>query len=350
MIKPLEFKDDHLLILDQRLLPQKKEYVQCKTTDDVAHAIKTMKIRGAPAIGLAAAYALVLECGRLKNSSSAELKKKLKEAEQKLLLTRPTAVNLFYALKEMMKTLEECKNPDDAYSLLLKKALSLEEEEKNRSYKMAAAGIELILPGSKALTHCNTGSLATVGPGTALGVLKKAWQEGLLELIYVDETRPLLQGSRLTALELEEEGINYKVITDNTAAMLMAKGEVDFVMVGADRIASNGDTANKIGTYSLAVNAYFHHLPFYVVAPWSTFDFNTLKGEDIAIEEREAEEVKKVGEIQIAPFTAPVYNPAFDVTPSYLTEALITDKGIIYPPFSKNLLKKRGLTDEYHPY
>lgn len=345
MIRPFEFRDDCLLILDQRFLPQKKEYVECRKADEVATAIKEMKIRGAPAIGLAAAYALVLEAKRFMNLPFPQFIARFKEAREKLASTRPTAVNLFYALEEMTKVLEGCESTEAAYSLLFKRAVALEAEEKERSYRMAEAGIEVVLPKSRALTHCNTGSLATVGLGTALGVLKKAWQERLLELIYVDETRPLLQGSRLTAFELEEEGIPYKIITDSTAAMLMAQGKIDFVMVGADRVAANGDTANKIGTYNLAVNAYFHHLPFYVVAPWSTIDFDILKGEDIPIEERDAEEIKKIGELYLSPLKAAAYNPAFDVTPSYLIKAIITDKGIIYPPFVKSLAKKRGLTE-----
>jgi len=302
---------DRVVLLDQRRLPAEEVELECRSAAEVAEAIRTLAIRGAPAIGVAAAYGYAL---------SAQRGEDLDEAERVLRQSRPTAVNLGWALDRMRS------DPRAA------NARGIHEEEVERCRRMAAHAAALLEPGTRALTHCNTGALATGGYGTALGALRSAWERGVLEHVLVGETRPLLQGARLTAWELEAEGIPFSVIADSAAGRAMAAGEVDAILTGADRIAANGDTANKIGTYSLAVLASHHEIPFYVVAPTSTVDPATPTGDRIPIEERDPAEVT-------GRFAA--RNPAFDVTPAVLITAIVTERGVHRPPFT-DLARSRG--------
>jgi len=288
-----------VVLLDQRRLPDEVTYLECRTIPELADAIKTLAVRGAPAIGVAAAYGMAL--AQLRGDD-------MKEAEQILAASRPTAVNLFWALD----TMRDDPTPQ--------RAAALHEEEVERCKQMAAHAAEVFAPHAKALTHCNAGGLATGGYGSAVGALRAAWERNRLQHVLVDETRPLLQGARLTAWELEQLGIPHHVIADSAAASMMARGDVDLVVTGADRIAANGDTANKIGTYSLAVLAKHHGIPFYVVAPTSTLDPATPTGEGIVVEERDGTEVT-------ARF--PARNPAFDVTPRELITAIVTEDGVL---------------------
>jgi methylthioribose-1-phosphate isomerase len=296
-----------LVLLDQRRLPDEEVELGCRSVADVVDAIRELAIRGAPAIGIAAAYAFAL---------AAERGEDLDDAAALLTASRPTAVNLAWALEQMRD------DPTPA------RARALHEEEVERCHAMAAHAAELFGPGTRALTHCNAGGLATGGYGSAVGALRTAWERGSVERVWVDETRPLLQGSRLTAWELEAAGIPHAVIADSAAASLMAAGDVDCVVTGADRIAANGDTANKIGTYSLAVLAAHHAIPFYVVAPTSTVDLATATGAEIPIEERPAAEIT-------TRFAA--RNPAFDVTPGGLITAIVTEHGVHLAPYEQSL-------------
>ena len=296
-----------VVLLDQRRLPGKVVYLECESVAQLAEAIRDLAIRGAPAIGIAAAYGIAL---------AAETDQDVDEAATLLAGSRPTAVNLPWALDQMRE------EPTPAH------ARALHEREVERCRAMAAHAAELFHPGTRALTHCNAGGLATGGYGSAVGALLAAWEQGLLERVWVDETRPLLQGSRLTAWELEAAGIPHAVIADSAAASLMAAGQVDCVVTGADRIAANGDTANKIGTYALAVLAAHHGLPLYVVAPTSTVDLSTATGREIPIEERAAAEITS---------RFPARNPAFDVTPADLISAIVTEHGAHRAPYSESL-------------
>jgi methylthioribose-1-phosphate isomerase len=296
-----------VVLLDQRRLPDETVELECRSAAEVAEAIRTMAIRGAPAIGVAAAYGLAL---------AAERGEDVAAAAETLAASRPTAVNLAWALEQMRTD----PTPD--------RARALHAEEVERCRRMAAHAAELFAPGTRALTHCNAGGLATAGYGSAVGALRAAWERGLLEHVFVDETRPLLQGSRLTAFELEEAGIPHAVIADSAAASLVAAGEVDCVVTGADRIAANGDTANKIGTYGLAVLAVHHGIPLYVVAPTSTVDLGTPSGADIPIEQRDPAEITSRFHAR---------NPAFDVTPSSLIAAIVTEQGIHRAPYAESL-------------
>jgi methylthioribose-1-phosphate isomerase len=296
-----------LVLLDQRRLPDEEVELGCRSVADVVDAIRELAIRGAPAIGIAAAYAFAL---------AAERGEDLDDAAALLTASRPTAVNLAWALEQMRD------DPTPA------RARALHEEEVERCHAMAAHAAELFGPGTRALTHCNAGGLATGGYGSAVGALRTAWERGSVERVWVDETRPLLQGSRLTAWELEAAGIPHAVIADSAAASLMAAGDVDCVVTGADRIAANGDTANKIGTYSLAVLTAHHAIPFYVVAPTSTVDLATATGAEIPIEERPAAEIT-------TRFAA--RNPAFDVTPGGLITAIVTEHGVHLAPYEQSL-------------
>jgi methylthioribose-1-phosphate isomerase len=296
-----------VVLLDQRRLPDEVVELECSSAAEVAEAIATLAVRGAPAIGVAAAYGLALAVLRGED---------LGQAERVLAASRPTAVNLFWALAQMRE------DPTPA------RARALHREEVERCKRMAAHAADLFGPGTRALTHCNAGGLATGGYGSAVGALRAAWERGLLERVLVDETRPLLQGARLTAWELETAGIPLAVIADSAAASMMARGEVDLIVTGADRIAANGDTANKIGTYALAVLAAYHELPFYVVAPTSTVDLSTPTGASIPIEERDPSEVTE---------RFPARNPAFDVTPAELITAIVTEDGIRRPPYALSL-------------
>ncbi len=317
-MKPLWWEDNCLYFIDQRKLPL--ELVIEKTRDYrvVAEAIKELAIRGAPAIGIAAAYALVLAVYQ---------KEDLDEAVRVLKGTRPTAVNLFWAIDRMMSL------PVKDFDVFLEEAQKIEREDEEMNLDIATLGASLIPSNSTVLTHCNAGGLATSGYGTAVGVIRKAWEEGKIVEVLVDETRPLLQGARLTAWELQEAGIPYRIITDNTAGFIMKLGRVSAVVVGADRIASNGDVANKIGTCSLAVLANRFNIPFIVAAPTSSFDWSIKSGKDIPIEERREEEVLNFRDMRIAPIGARAINFAFDVTPAELITAIVCEIGILRPPF-----------------
>ena len=359
-IRPFIWTEEALYILDQRKLPLKEKYIKAETLEDVRSAIREMLVRGAPAIGIVAAIGIYVGLKEIERKKKFPLSlKKLEnyfgEMEWKLSTARPTAVNLFWALERIKKVFEGYllrwnkenteKVDKERFSELLegikKEALSIWEEDILANLKMAELGSEL-LPEGGILTHCNTGALATGGYGTALGVIRKAFEKGKKIKVFVDETRPYLQGARLTAWELSKVKVPYIIITDNSAGFLMRKGLIKAVIVGADRIARNGDTANKIGTYSLAVLAKTHGIPFYICAPSSTFDLKTPSGEKIPIEERNEREVLYCAGKRIAPKRAKALNLAFDVTPSEYITAFITEKGVIYPPFEENILKVMG--------
>jgi len=337
-LRTIEWHNGIVKLIDQRQLPHRLVIEECTDHYQIARAIKEMHIRGAPAIGVAAAFGLALVAFHSKASSPPELLKELEEAALVLRNTRPTAVNLFWALDRVLAKARS--NESDLPSLkeaIIAEALLIAEEDVETNKKMGAFGATLIKDGYNILTHCNTGALATVDYGTALGVIRTAWEQGKRIHVWVDETRPRLQGARLTAWELKQLGIPATLIADNVAGLLMRQGKVDIVLVGADRIAANGDVANKIGTYNLAVLAHHHGIPFYSVAPTSTIDLSIPSGEHIPIEERDATEVTHIEGIPIAPEGFPVYNPAFDVTPHRLITGIVTEKGIVYPPFDLNL-------------
>lgn len=336
--KTIEWKKDHIRILDQRRLPLEINYLVCKDASSVIRAIKTMAIRGAPAIGVAAAMGIALAAKRMKTPVAERFKKEIEKVCLQMAQTRPTAVNLFWAIDRMKRVLEHSPlHVEEAKIRLEEEALHIYQEDIETNRRIGKIGKDLIRDGYGILTHCNAGALATAGYGTALSIIYTAWEEGKKFHVYVDETRPLLQGARLTAWELRQAHIPLTLITDNMAGWLMKKGKIDLVLVGADRIATNGDTANKIGTYSLAVLAHFHRIPFYVVAPTSTIDWKLPRGETIPIEERSEAEVTHIGSRRNAPEGVRVFNPAFDVTPHQLIKAIVTDQGIIHRPFKKNL-------------
>ena len=324
------WQGDSLALLDQTRLPAEEVWLTYTDFRQVAQAIRTMVVRGAPAIGVAAAYGFCLAA--LEGAD-------LKQAKAVLTASRPTAVNLFWALERM-----ECKaaacGEDPAALIAEAKAIHREDAEMNHA--MGRFGAEVVPEHARILTHCNAGALATGGYGTALGVIRAAHEQGKVEMVYADETRPLLQGARLTAYELVHDGIPATLITDSMAAFLMQQGKIDLVLLGCDRMAANGDFANKIGTYSVAVNARHHGIPFYAVLPSSTIDLSLPDGSGIPIEERAADEVRTLYGAHTAPKDVPVWNPAFDVTPHTLLTGIITEKGVIYPPFRENLQKRFG--------
>ncbi len=335
-MQSIKFKDKRLFYLDQTKLPQKELWIECKNLDNAYYAIKSLKVRGAPLIGVFAAYAIYIH---LKNISSV---KNLKNSFSFLKSCRPTAVNLSWALECLEARFQKIRNEslDLIRKETLKEAQKIHRQDIELCENMAKNGLSLIRKGDSILTHCNSGVLATSGIGTALGVIHRAKEAYKDITVYVDETRPLLQGSRLTAWELMKKKIKAYLICDNMAAALMDQRRINKIFLGADRIAANGDTANKIGTYNLAILAKYHKIPFYVVAPTSTFDLKVKNGHDIAIEERRADEVKNIlGQLQIAPDKIKAKNPAFDITPNKLITAIVSDKGIIYPPFRKNIAK-----------
>ncbi|NLW22700.1 MAG: S-methyl-5-thioribose-1-phosphate isomerase [Tissierellia bacterium] len=332
-IKTIEFKEDTLYLIDQRKLPATCEYFQCKNYRDVDFAIADMVVRGAPAIGAAAAYGVVLAAKEFLKEDREQFFKKLDEALQVLNESRPTAVNLMWAINRMRKVIDKNKDlPLEAiYEKIKEEADTIYKEDVETNKRIAQYGNELIKDGDRILTHCNTGALATVQYGTALGVIREAHYSGKNIFVYADETRPRLQGAKLTAWELMQEGIPFKLISDSAAATLIRDGKVDLIIVGADRIASNGDTANKIGTFMLSVVAKAYNVPFYIAAPTSTIDYDIKSGEEIVIEERSSEEITHINGIRIAPEGVEVYNPAFDVTPYENITGLITEKGV-FPP------------------
>ena len=316
-IKTIEFKGDTLYLIDQRKLPTTCEYFQCKNYRDVDFAIADMVVRGAPAIGAVAAYGVVLAAKEFLKEDREQFFQKLDEALQVLNESRPTAVNLMWAINRMRKVIDKNKDLslEAIYERIKEEADTIYKEDVETNKRIAQYGNELIKDGDRILTHCNTGALATVQYGTALGVIREAHYSGKNIFVYADETRPRLQGAKLTAWELMQEGIPFKLISDSAAATLIRDGKVDLIIVGADRIASNGDTANKIGTFMLSVVAKAYNVPFYIAAPTSTIDYDIKSGEEIVIEERSSEEITHINGIRIAPEGVEVYNPAFDVTP-----------------------------------
>ncbi len=339
-MKPIIWEKGCLKLLDQTKLPLEEKIIECRSYQAVADAIRDMIVRGAPAIGATAAFGIVIgakEVGVIEDKKRwlEELKKIGFELKQ----TRPTAVNLAWAVERMLKKAEDNiqSGIPQLQDILENEALEIAREDVESNYAIGRFGDELVPEGANILTHCNAGALATVGYGTALGVIRAAHSNGKKVHVFVDETRPFLQGARLTAWELDKEGIPFTLITDNMAGYIMSKGMVDLIVVGADRIAANGDTANKIGTYSLAVLAKEHNIPMYIAAPLSTIDMSLTSGKEIPIEEREADEVLFIKGKRIAPEGTRVFNPAFDVTPNELITAIITDKGIVKSPYKENL-------------
>jgi methylthioribose-1-phosphate isomerase len=342
MIKTVELTDEGVRMLDQRLLPTEEKYLTLRSYEEVADAIKQMVVRGAPAIGISAAMGLALGAQQSVSKSVAELENDFEHMCQVMGATRPTAVNLFWAIERMRgvitKAKAEAREVPEIRKRLVDEALAIFQEDIESNRALGRFGADLIADGATVLTHCNAGALATAGDyGTALGVIRGAVDAGKRVAVIADETRPFLQGSRLTAWELNKDNIPVTVITDNMAGHVMKQGKVDCVIVGADRIAANGDSANKIGTYMVAVLAKQHSIPFYVAAPISTIDFAIASGSQIPIEERDAKEVTHVREQRMAPDGVAVHNFAFDVTPNELIAAIITDRGVARPPYVESL-------------
>jgi len=332
--------DGHLVLIDQTLLPVEFREIECRTVETAWEAIKSLRVRGAPAIGVAAAYAVCLGIQSVRGGSVAEFFARLAEVCAYLATSRPTAVNLFWALDRMRRTGEGLRGKadvDEIATRLLDEARAIEAEDRRMCRAMGRFGAELLTDGAGVLTHCNAGGLATADYGTALAVIFAAHESGKRLHVYADETRPLLQGARLTAWELMNRGIETTLICDSMAAQVMRERKVASVIVGADRIAANGDTANKIGTYGVAVLAEHHGIPFYVAAPSSTFDFSIASGAEIPIEHRHPDEVTHGFGRQTAPAGVGVYNPAFDVTPAALIAAFVTERGVIRPPYGQTL-------------
>jgi methylthioribose-1-phosphate isomerase len=335
VFSPVSWQEDRLVLLDQRRLPGEEAYLECRTWREVADAIRTMAVRGAPAIGVAAAFGVALAGLASPARDGDALVRDLEPAFEGLAATRPTAVNLFWALDRMRRYAESRRTlpPAELRRDLGTEAERILEEDVAGNRRLGAHGAELVPARARILTHCNAGGLATGGYGTALGVVRGAVEAGRQPFVWVDETRPVLQGARLTAWELAREGIPHAVIADVAAASTMARGEVDLVVVGADRIARNGDTANKIGTYGVAVLARHHGIPFYVAAPFSTIDAGIADGSAIPIEERDPREVQEFAGRRIVPAASPARNPAFDVTPAALITAIVTERGVFRPPY-----------------
>jgi len=329
--------DGHLELIDQTLLPAELKFIGCHDLQTLWHAIKVLRVRGAPAIGVAAAYGPVIAAQHA--NTSEDILQRVEQACDYLATARPTAVNLFWALDRMRNYARQIAHlpPKELRQALLKEAKAIHEEDIRMCRAIGEYGDRLIPQEANILTHCNAGSLATSHLGTALAVMYIAAEKGKKLHVWVDETRPLLQGARLTCWELHQAGIDATLICDNMAASAMGQGKIDLVITGADRIAANGDTANKIGTYGLAVLANYHNIPFYIAAPVSTFDLSIPDGSHIPIEQRQGEEVRRWGNHQTAPADAKVWNPAFDVTPAGLITAIITDRGIIEKPNRQNI-------------
>lgn len=338
-IETIKWANGSVRIIDQTKLPNKFEYIYCRDVNTMWHAIKRLSVRGAPAIGVAAAFGVLLGIQKFKGKARPEFLKIFYKTCDYLAEARPTAVNLFNALNDMRAVVDLHPRADAAVlkKLLFKQAMSIFKADQHVCRRMGEHGAKLITSGMKCLTICNAGALATVDYGTVLGVFYSAQKHGRKFTVYACETRPLLQGARLTCWELLRHKIDTTLICDNMAASLMSQGEVDIVLAGADRIASNGDTANKIGTYMLAVLAHHHGIPFYIVAPRSSFDLAIRSGKQIPIEVRKSEEVTHIAGHPIAPKGVKVYNPAFDVTPASLIRGIVTEYGIIRPPYVRNV-------------
>jgi len=340
-IQPIKWKKNRLYLLDQTRLPERERYIECRTYLDAARAIKKMVVRGAPAIGITAALGIVLGVEAIPQQNRRRFLTRFEKICQTFAATRPTAVNLFWAIERMKKLVAHDPFPPlkELKAMMKKEALKILEEDVKSNKRIGAFGSQLLKSDDTILTHCNAGALATGGYGTALGVIRAGKAQGKRLHVVADETRPFLQGSRLTSWELKKDGIPVTVITDNMAAFMMQQKRIDAIIVGADRIAANGDVANKIGTYSLAIVAREHKIPFYVAAPLSTIDFSIKTGREIPIEERNSEEVSHISGKRVVPKGIPVWNPAFDVTPNRFISAIITDQGITEKPYGKNLKK-----------
>ena len=341
MLPTIDFQDDAIIMVDQRKLPTQEVYVRCRTAPEVAKAIRTMVIRGAPAIGVAAAYGIALGVRNSSAKGTRQLAVEFQKICDLMAATRPTAVNLFWAIDRMKRAFADGaqagESAGELTARLFSEAKLIHDEDVASCKAMGAHGAAMVSDGARVLTHCNAGALATAGYGSALGVIRAAVEQGKKVAVFADETRPFMQGARLTAWELVREGISTTVITESMAGPLMRAGEIDLVVVGADRIAANGDTANKIGTYTVAVMAKEHNIPFYVAAPLSTIDLSTPDGDHIPIEERDQREVSHLGSSQLTPVGAHIRNPAFDVTPFRYITGIITERGILRPPYSESL-------------
>jgi methylthioribose-1-phosphate isomerase len=348
MLPTIAREGDAVVMIDQRKLPAEEVYVRCKTAAEVARAIRTMVIRGAPAIGVAAAMGIAIGMRQSKATGTQKFAAEFHKICELMAATRPTAVNLFWAIDRMKRRFAAAaqagESVDQIKDRLDREAGAIHDEDVASCRAMGQFGADVVPEEARILTHCNAGALATAGYGTALGVIRGAVAQGKRVAVFADETRPFLQGARLTAWELVRDGIETTVITDNMTGALMNQGKVDLVVVGADRIAANGDTANKIGTYGVAVLAREHNIPFYVAAPLSTIDLNTPDGAHIPIEERNRKEVTHVGGAQLAPEGALVWNPAFDVTPHRFIAGIITERGIFRAPYTESL--KRAFEEQ----
>jgi methylthioribose-1-phosphate isomerase len=341
MLPTIELQEDVIVMVDQRKLPAQELYVRCRNAQEVAKAIRTMVIRGAPAIGVAAAMGIALGMKKSAARGTRQYAVEFQKVCDLMAATRPTAVNLFWAIDRMKRAFSEGaqagESTEELSARLGREARRIHDEDVASCRAMGAFGAEMVSDGARVLTHCNAGALATAGYGSALGVIRAAVEQGKNIAVFADETRPFLQGARLTAWELVRDGINTTVITESMAGPLMRAGEIDIVVVGADRIAANGDTANKIGTYTVAVLAHEHGIPFYVAAPLSTIDLSTPDGDRIPIEERDQREVSHFGSSRLTPIGAKIRNPAFDVTPHRYIAGIITEKGIFRAPYTQSL-------------
>jgi methylthioribose-1-phosphate isomerase len=344
MLPTIEWQSDAVVMVDQRKLPGQEIYLHCKTAAEVARAIKTMVIRGAPAIGVAAAMGIALGMRRSKATGTRQYAVEFTKICELMASTRPTAVNLFWAIDRMKASLatgvREGESVTELTERLVQQAQTIHDDDLASCQTLGRLGAAVVPVSARILTHCNAGALATAGYGTALGVIRAAAEQGKVTQVFADETRPFLQGARLTAWELVRDHIPTTVITESMAGPLMQRGGIDFVVVGADRIAANGDVANKIGTYTVALLAQAHGVPFYVAAPLSTVDLSTLTGAEIPIEQRPSREVSHLGTTRLTPEGASIWNPAFDVTPARLVTGIITEKGIARAPYIESL---RGL-------
>ncbi len=336
LLLTVEWKDDSVVLIDQTKLPNKLVHVKCKDYREVADAIKKLVVRGAPAIGVTAAFGLALAAQASKAKALPELMTDLDTAFKVLRATRPTAINLFWALDRVMGKAKRAKSVQEVKKIVLNEALKMSEEDISANRQMGANGAKLFKDGDIVLTHCNAGSLATVAYGTALGVIRAARESGKRLSVIATETRPVMQGSRLTAFELQHDGVDVSLIPDTAVGHMMSRGVIRRVIVGADRVLRTGHVFNKIGTYQVAILANKHKVPFYVAAPLSTFDFESSP-EDVVIEERSVDEVVKIGKKRVAPKGVRVFNPAFDMTPPELITGIITERGVLTPPFEKNL-------------
>jgi methylthioribose-1-phosphate isomerase len=341
MLPTVAWENGEIVMVDQRKLPGQEVYVHCKTAPEVARAIKNMVIRGAPAIGVSAAMGIALGMRRSKASGTRQFAVEFNKTCDLMAGTRPTAVNLFWAIDRMKRVLatgvQAGQSVAELKDLLEQEARAIHDEDLESCRAMGRFGADIVPDGARILTHCNAGALATAGYGTALGVIRAAAERGKVRQVFADETRPFLQGARLTAWELVRDHVPTTVIAESMAGPLMQRGDIDVVVVGADRIAANGDVANKIGTYTVAMMANAHDIPFYVAAPLSSIDLATASGDDIPIEQRNPRELTHLGPTQLAPDGASVWNPAFDVTPARLIAGIITERGIARPEYSESL-------------